>query len=137
MASGREKKEKGQKNQERADRARLHEGKVMKFPATIHNADGCTYSVDCQEALDYHLGNGWSLEKMPPPVVVDPVKAPDLADLELRVSLLEDALNNSASLDSVKALAEKVTSLENSVNIQQVTGESVAIDTLEDKKVTK
>lgn len=66
------------------------------FPLTIYNASGATYAVGSKEALDYHLVNGWSLEKPDPLAVIKEnigeVQQSDMVSLAARLQLLEDVV---------------------------------------------
>ena len=68
------------------------------FPVTIYNAAGSDYKVPNLEALEYHLLNGWSIEKPDPAeeiaATVGEARESDIIALTARVVLLEKMLSD-------------------------------------------
>jgi hypothetical protein len=77
------------------------------FPVTIYNRAGAEYQVPNQEVMDYHLLNGWSVEKPDPEeqiaATAGEAREADIVALSARVATLEKLITGIATEELIKA----------------------------------
>ena len=101
------------------------------FPVTLYNAAGIDYRVGSQEELDFHLINGWSIDRPdaesiarvqagPVPDFVSPAEVVELKakviSLTDRVKIVEDALEMSVSTETFSLLHDQIKEMKKEIS---------------------